>query len=83
MVKLWLGLYGSTRFNDFFETVERLPDIKLTGYRQQLGESHFITRARPLQDGSGDNLLMINCLIIPLAWRYFSSDSLTPTFMAG
>lgn len=29
------------RINDFFETVERLPDIKLTGYRQQLGESPF------------------------------------------
>lgn len=27
------------RVNDFFETVERLPDIKLTGLRQQIGAS--------------------------------------------
>ncbi len=36
-----LDFMAQPRFNDFFETVERLPDIKLTGYRQQLGESPF------------------------------------------
>ena len=39
--KLWsnwsLDLLVQPRVNDFFETVERLPDIKLTGLRQQLG----------------------------------------------
>ncbi|HTD87480.1 MAG TPA: LPS assembly protein LptD [Candidatus Binatia bacterium] len=29
------------RVNDFFETVERLPDIKLTGLRQQIGVTPF------------------------------------------
>ncbi len=27
------------RINDFWETVERLPDVKLNGFRQQLGET--------------------------------------------
>jgi len=39
--KMWsnysLDLLAQPRVNDFFETVERLPDIKLTGFRQQLG----------------------------------------------
>jgi len=38
--KLWenfsLDLYAQPRLNDFFEAVERLPDLRLTGYRQQL-----------------------------------------------
>lgn len=41
--KVWsnfsLDAYAQPRINDFFETVERLPDIKLTSFRQQLGES--------------------------------------------
>jgi LPS-assembly protein len=32
-----LDAYVQPRVNDFLETVERLPDIKLTGYRQELG----------------------------------------------
>jgi hypothetical protein len=36
-----LDAIAQPRINNFFETVERLPDIKLTGYRQQLGESPF------------------------------------------
>jgi lipopolysaccharide assembly outer membrane protein LptD (OstA) len=32
-----LDLYSQPRINDFFETVERLPEVKLTGYRQQIG----------------------------------------------
>ena len=39
--KLWqnfsLDAYLQPRVNDFFETVERLPEVKLTGFRQQLG----------------------------------------------
>lgn len=39
--KFWdnfsLDLYTQPRVNDFLETVERLPDLRLTGYRQQLG----------------------------------------------
>ena len=39
--KLWndfsLDLYAQPRLNEFFETVERLPDVRLTGFRQQLG----------------------------------------------
>ena len=32
-----LDALAQPRVNDFFETVERLPDIKLTGLRQQIG----------------------------------------------
>ncbi len=43
--QLWpnfsLDLIAQPQFNDFFQTVERLPDIKLTGVRQQLGISPF------------------------------------------
>ena len=39
--KFWqnfsLDAYVQPRVNDFLETVERLPDVRLTGYRQQLG----------------------------------------------
>ncbi len=41
--KLWdnfsLDVLAQPRLNDFFETVESLPDVKLTGFRQQLGAS--------------------------------------------
>src|SRR5206468_11039401 len=41
--KFWqnfsLETYVQPRINDFLETVERLPDIRLTGFRQQLGET--------------------------------------------
>lgn len=36
-----LDVLASPRVNDFYETVEQLPDIKLTGLRQQLGVSPF------------------------------------------
>lgn len=36
-----LDTLAQPRVNHFFETVERLPDIKLSGLRQQLGESPF------------------------------------------
>ncbi len=39
--QLWsnwsLNFLAQPRINDFFETVERLPDVKLTGFRQQVG----------------------------------------------
>jgi lipopolysaccharide assembly outer membrane protein LptD (OstA) len=39
--KLWanfsLDVYAQPRVNDFLETVERLPEIKLTAFRQQIG----------------------------------------------
>lgn len=34
-----LSAYAQPQVNDFFDTVERLPEIKLTGLRQQLGVS--------------------------------------------
>jgi LPS-assembly protein len=34
-----LDAYVQPRVNDFLETVERLPDVRLTGYRQQVGAS--------------------------------------------
>jgi lipopolysaccharide assembly outer membrane protein LptD (OstA) len=34
-----LDLYVQPRINDFYETVERLPDVRLTGFRQQIGET--------------------------------------------
>ncbi len=41
--KFWqnfsLDLYAQPRLNDFLETVERLPEVRLTGWRQQLGET--------------------------------------------
>jgi len=36
-----LDVLARPRINDFFETGERLPDVKLTGERQQLGISPF------------------------------------------
>lgn len=39
--QLWdnfsLDLFAQPRVNDFFETVEALPELKFTGFRQQLG----------------------------------------------
>ena len=43
--QLWsnfsLDLLAQAQVNDFFQTVERLPDLKLTAVRQQLGISPF------------------------------------------
>ncbi len=43
--KLWsnfsLNVLTQPRVNNFFETVERLPDVKLTSLRQQIGETPF------------------------------------------
>ena len=36
-----LDVLAQPRINDFFETIERLPEVKLTGERQQLGLSPF------------------------------------------
>lgn len=36
-----LNLYAQAQVNKFQETVERLPDVKLTGLRQELGQSPF------------------------------------------
>ena len=36
-----LNVLAQPQINDFFETAERLPDVKLTGVRQQLGVSPF------------------------------------------
>ncbi len=41
--KLWdnfsMDVFAQPRVNDFLETVEHLPDVKLTGFRQQIGTS--------------------------------------------
>lgn len=34
-----LNVIAQPAVNDFYQTIERLPDVKLTGLRQQLGES--------------------------------------------
>jgi LPS-assembly protein len=43
--KFWqnfsLNVLAQPRVNDFYETVERLPDVRLTGFRQRLGNSPF------------------------------------------
>lgn len=43
--QLWsnwsLNILAQPRINDFFETVERLPDVKFTGFRQQIGVTPF------------------------------------------
>lgn len=43
--KFWdnfsLNILAQPRVNDFYETVERLPDVRLTGFRQQLGPTPF------------------------------------------
>jgi LPS-assembly protein len=36
-----VDLLAQPRLNNFYETVERLPDVKVTGFRQQLGSSPF------------------------------------------
>ncbi len=40
-----LGLTAQPQVNDFYDTVERLPDIKLTALRQQLGGSPLFYEA--------------------------------------
>jgi LPS-assembly protein len=41
--KFWdnfsLDMYVQPRVNNFYDTVERLPDVRLTGYRQQIAET--------------------------------------------
>jgi lipopolysaccharide assembly outer membrane protein LptD (OstA) len=41
--KFWdnwsLDLYAQPRLNEFLETVERLPEVRLTGFRQQIGNT--------------------------------------------
>ena len=58
-----LNLLAQPQLNDFFQTVERLPDVKLSALRQQLGVSPFFYegensagyfRFRPME-GSGTN----------------------------
>ena len=43
--QLWpnysLNVLGQAQLNDFSQTVERLPDVKLTAFQQQLGASPF------------------------------------------
>jgi lipopolysaccharide assembly outer membrane protein LptD (OstA) len=43
--QLWrnwsLDVLAQAQVNEFFQTVERLPDVKLTAFRQQLGETPF------------------------------------------
>ncbi len=43
--KLWPNFsfngYVQPRVNDFLQTVERLPEARITGYRQQIGETPF------------------------------------------
>lgn len=43
--QLWsnfsLSLIAQPQLNDFFQSVERLPDLKLSGFRQQIGASPF------------------------------------------
>jgi lipopolysaccharide assembly outer membrane protein LptD (OstA) len=43
--KLWpdfsLDFYAQPRINDFLETVERLPEVKLSAFRQRVGPSPF------------------------------------------
>ena len=63
--KFWqnfsLDTYYQPRVNDFLETVERLPDVRLTGFRQQLGplpvyyesESSFGYYRRQFADTNG------------------------------
>jgi LPS-assembly protein len=36
-----LDLLAQPQINPFFETVERLPDVRLTGFRQQIGPTPF------------------------------------------
>lgn len=41
--KFWsnfsLDFYAQPRVNDFLDTVERLPEVRLTGFRQEIGET--------------------------------------------
>jgi LPS-assembly protein len=43
--KFWqnfsVDMYAQPRLNNFLETVERLPEVRLTGFRQELGSSPF------------------------------------------
>lgn len=58
-----LNVFAQPRIHDFFETVERLPDIRLTGFRQQIGatplfyesESSFGYLRRKFAEGDTNN----------------------------
>ena len=53
--KLWqnfsLDTYVQPRVNDYLETVERLPDVRLTGYRQQVGATPVYYRSEERRVG--------------------------------
>ncbi len=36
-----LDVLAQKRINDFYDTVERLPDVRLSGFRQQIGDTPF------------------------------------------
>jgi lipopolysaccharide assembly outer membrane protein LptD (OstA) len=86
-----LNLLGQPRVNDFQETVERLPDLKLTGLRQQLwstplyyeSESSAGYYQRKFPDGDTNNFRFAasradtyHQLLIP--WTLFGWLNVTP-----
>lgn len=84
-----LDLLTQPQLNDFFQTVERLPDLKLNGFRQQLGASPFYYdsesslgyfRFQPA-DGSGTNYAALRADTfhqILLPQTFFGWLNLTP-----
>lgn len=85
-----LDLLAQPQFNDFFQTVERLPDLKLTGLRQQLGISPFFYESESslayLRHRQGDFAPATNYaalradtyhqVLVP--WNFFGWLNLTP-----
>ena len=85
-----LDLLAQPRVNTFQETVERLPDIKLTGLRQQLGptplyyesDSSFGYYQREFADGSTNRRFAAvradtyHQLLLP--WNFFGWLNVTP-----
>lgn len=85
-----LDLLAQPQVNDFFQTIERLPDVKLTGLRQQLGISPFYyesesslayLRQRTGDFGPATNYAALRAdtyhqLLLP--WSFFGWLNVTP-----
>lgn len=84
-----LDLVAQARVNEFQETVERLPDIKLTGLRQQLGptplyyesESSFGYFRREFSQNDSTNFSAVRAdtyhqMLVP--WTFFDWLNITP-----
>jgi LPS-assembly protein len=85
-----LDAVAQPQINDFYQTIERLPDVKLTGLRQQIGESplyydsessaaYLRRRKGPLGAGPDYEAMRADTYHqVTLPWTFFGWLNLTP-----